>query len=61
MPDSGAQPEWTAEDEARERARLDAAFATGQCPYSGLPVHGCHRSICDCFDAWSCESCGAKP
>ena len=51
MPDDDDQQEreWVAYA-AKQRAQ-------GRCEYSGLEIHSCHRSICDCFDAWDCKEC----
>lgn len=33
---------------------VEKARASGRCEFSGLQVHACHVSICDCFAGWGC-------
>lgn len=42
---------------AEYRQWCDAEFARGVCPWSGSPVHSCHRGVCDCWDAEDCAVC----
>lgn len=44
--------------EVRERERL---WASGVCPDSGMAVHQCHATVCDCFGAKDCMSCSTQP
>ena len=48
-------------ESAEQRRQWDEhtakARAKGECEFSGLPIHSCHRTICDCFDAWDCKAC----
>lgn len=58
-PLAGTTPrEWTPDAIAREEARRKARFDAGICPDSGLNLHSCHRSICDCFGDIDCSTCG---
>ena len=39
------------------RAWCQARRDEGFCPHSGLRLHDCHGSICDCFGAEDCTEC----
>lgn len=58
---SETQREMSPEDIAGQKRQwddyADEQRAKGLCEFSGLGIHSCHRSICDCFDAWGCEQC----
>ena len=41
--------EWTPEAIAAEKAREDRMIAAGECPWSGMTIRRCQRTICDCF------------
>ena len=57
----GSGVDWTSHPpDAQERQwaeHVKKARAQGRCEFSGLQVHSCHRSVCDCFAAWGCQWC----
>ena len=49
--------EWSDEAIEKELVARKKLLDKGICPDSGYRIHDCHKSVCDCFDADSCEEC----